>query len=791
MTEVVRPSLCRLCINFCPLEVTVRDGEAVDVRGDPSNAMWRGHTCVKGRSQHLRLTHSDRLLHSMKRASDGTFVPLSIEEALDEIAERLRAIIARHGPYALAGYLGTSVMLNALQWPFFEAFMRAAGSPMIFTPVTIDKPGKNIAKALLGSWMAPPTGFDRPDVLMYVGANPVVTYTGLPAGSPTWLSDQLKRGAQLIVVDPRRSDLAKRASIFLQSRPGHDALILAGLIHVILSEDLFDDEFVKGNTTGIDKLRHVTAPFTPELVTERADVDLDSFVKAARAFGRSRRGYIMAGTGPSMSGPGTLVEYLCLVLDTLAGHWLREGEIVRAVPTLLATPRYRAQAQPPRPARDLGVTMRVRGLTETPAGLPTAAAADEMLLDGERRIRGLISCSGNPAAAWPNQRKVVTALSSLELLVQIDPWMSQTAQLADYVIAPKMPLETVGCTLQLDFASGHSAGFGLSDAYGRYTPAAVEPPADSELIEEWEFYYGLARRLGYPLSISPTFGMLNGAAAEGLVPVDMVHKPTSEQLLADMLGDARVPLDRVRRHERGALFPDPNVRVGAKEPGWPHRLDIAHADMLNQLAQVLTAPDDVQEYPMRLVCRRVRGMMNSTVNDGLSTRGVRHNPAHVNPADLAALGLQVGDLVEITSRKGSLLAIVEADPAVRAGIVSMTHCYGTLTPSRTEEELRRFGSSTAWLVDDEIEYDTYSGQPRMSNVPVRMRSARSRAIPAELSSAGRHQPDSSCSPTSHTGSPQPTGGAGRRTKPHLVRALLDHRQGPAAIATGCSPPPLA
>src|SRR5262249_21329478 len=157
-----------------------------------------------------------------------------------------------------------------------------------------------------GSWMAPGQGFDRPDVSLLVGANPLVTYTGLPTGNPgRWLSAALDRGMELIVIDPRSSDIARRATLHLQPRPGEDVAILAAMLHVLLDEGLLDDAFVADNVSGVDALRRAVGPFTPSRVAARADLDSDDLVRAARIWGAANRGYSFAGTGPNMTGQGT------------------------------------------------------------------------------------------------------------------------------------------------------------------------------------------------------------------------------------------------------------------------------------------------------------------------------------------------------------------------------------------------------------------------------------------------------------------------------------------------------
>src|SRR5262249_10125716 len=160
------------------------------------------------------------------------------------------------------------------------------------------------------------------EVGMLFGLNPLVSHLGFASSSPLqWLRERKAEGMKLIVVDPRRTETAHHADIHLQLRPGEDVAVLAGVLHVILAEELEDADFVAAHTSGVDALRDAVAPFTPDVVARRADIDRDDLVEAARIFGSARRGFVGAGTGPNMSGHATLVEYLVLCLDTVCGHW--------------------------------------------------------------------------------------------------------------------------------------------------------------------------------------------------------------------------------------------------------------------------------------------------------------------------------------------------------------------------------------------------------------------------------------------------------------------------------------
>jgi anaerobic selenocysteine-containing dehydrogenase len=175
-----------------------------------------GYTCVKGRAMPEHINGPARLLRSLRRSSDG-FKPVAVRTAMDEIAARLSEILDQHGPRSIATYYGTQLQ-NVPAGPLMRAFSAAIGSDMKFGASSLDKPGRSIAWAMLGRWQAPPTGFSAPDVIMMVGINPLVNgLGGIPAGHPAhWLGERLASGTELIVVDPRRSDIAKRATMFLQ-----------------------------------------------------------------------------------------------------------------------------------------------------------------------------------------------------------------------------------------------------------------------------------------------------------------------------------------------------------------------------------------------------------------------------------------------------------------------------------------------------------------------------------------------------------------------------------------------
>lgn len=718
-------TICRACHAACGVIVNVENGTPVSVRGNPDNPVYRGFCCVKGQNFAAQRNNPNRLLHSQKRQPDGSYRHIPVQQAMDEIAQRLSSLRENHGARSIALYSGTfSAAASAINGAINTAFMKALRSPMGFNSNTIDQPGKMVAAALFGRWMAPPTNFADARVILLFGLNPLVAMSGgIPHTNPgRYLTDALARGLQLIVVDPRRSETARRATSHLQVRPGHDVAILAAMLNVILSEELHDREFVAAHMQGVEALRQAVAAFPAERVAQAADIPAQALIDAARRFATHGPGVAVAGTGPNMAGHTTLLEYLVLCLNSVCGRWQRAGEQVRDPGTLSRATQPVAQALPPYPdyAYGFGETMHARGVRNSAAGMPTGALSDEILLENEHRVRALITHGGNPVAAWPDQLKTLDAMRALDLLVQLDLTMSATAREADYVIAVKHPLEMAGISLNHEYLSGYAPGYGTTQAWAQYTPAIVAAPEGSDLIEDWEFFYGIAQRMGLALKLAPV--SFTGTVRVTPWPMDMVKPPSTDEVLAALTEGSRVPLEEVKAHPGGAVFADPPVFVAPAQPGWEGRLDAGNAQMLADLAALEEPEEAVDAWPYRLVSRRQINVMNSTGQDIPGQhRGKTYNPAYLHPDDLQALGCAPGDLVTLRSHRASIPAIVEADSNLRRGLVSMAHSWGGAPD--TDDNVRLTGACTGRLLCDDSDFEAYTAMPRMSNIPLRVEPA--------------------------------------------------------------------
>jgi anaerobic selenocysteine-containing dehydrogenase len=722
---VTEPSFCRLCTALCPIIVIIEDGRAVEVHGDREAPLFGGYTCPKGRALPEIHASPERLRHSLKRQPDGSHEFIASDQLIAEVAERLADIVERHGPNAVATYTGTSNIAYPTMGGMASALMRALGSGMFFSAASIDQPGVTIADAVHGVWLGGRNRFEEADTWLFVGTNPIISKQYLGENPAHTLHQAIKRGMQLVVIDPRRSETARLARIHLQPRPGQDAVLVAAILNVLLRHGHVDEAFVRENVDGIERLRRAVAAFTPEYAAQRADVPLDDLMEAARILGAAARGGTGGGTGVSMTGGGSLVSYLLLCINSVRGFWAREGDRVERPNVLLPPNPAPAQAFPPVPAWGFGKRLRTRGLEQTMSGLPTGALAEEILTPGPEQIRALLNVGGSPMMAWPDQHRTQEALANLDLFVTTDVWYSPTARAADYVAATKMTFETPGITQVSEAIKYFHIGYGFSEPYAQYTPALLESPEDSDLIEDWQLFYRVGQRLGLSMKWTNVFGSPRGYLEAPIeqIPLDMHNEPTTDDLFEIMCRGSNVPLAEVKRHRHGHVFEACQQQlVAPPEPGCDARLDVGNEDLLGELDAFRT-PDEIAshlptaERPFLLIGRRENRVINSTGRNlpGLM-RGRPYNPAFLNPEDLAALGLTSGDLVEIRSAYGRVVGVVESDRDLRRGVVSMSHGFGR-NPGESEDP-RVDGANTNRLFRTDIDYDPRTGMPRMGALPV-------------------------------------------------------------------------
>jgi anaerobic selenocysteine-containing dehydrogenase len=709
-------TFCRNCQANCGLELTVEGNHIVSMKGDRNHALTRGYFCVKGSMSVQLLGGAEgRLLSSKRRTPQGDYIDVDGDTALDEIAVRLSKIIDTHGPGAVAVYQGTGGYLNTLGYALMKSFVSALKTPNFFTTMTIDQSAKWVALCRIGMMLSGKRTLLESDTILLAGSNPALSHQGYPF-SPIISSNPLKhldafrkRGGRLIVVDPRRTETARRADLHLQIYPGEDATLFAGLLNLIFMGGFSDEAFCARFVTHLDVLRKAVSVYDLDYVSSRTRIPTEELLLAARMYGAGSRRAAASGTGANMGAHSNLSEHLIEVLNTVCGGYRKAGDIVPN-PGSLFPQRFVETALPPNRTWESGPKCRTSNTGRLLGEFPSALLPQEIMAPGEGRIRALIVFAGNPAMAICDPETTVAALKDLDLLVTVDPRMTETGGLAHYVIAPSLQYERHDLTSIADATH--------SERFVQYAAPVVEKPAGT--MHDWEFFWGLGSRMGYRLSFKhPIIGQDYASIPNGL-DLDMQRKPSPESLIRHLCEQGGVvSFDDLKANPGGLSINGPAVVVQTTPSDNGARLDVCPADVAEELRQ-LRAEQGSARFKYRLATRRLLESLNSAFRDAAPTRSrYPTNAAYMNPTDMQLEGFVDGDAIVIRSEHGEIVGLARADPSIKEGVVSMAHLWGSLEPS--SDPSGRTGGHTGRLVSLIGPVETINHMPRQTGIPINVR----------------------------------------------------------------------
>ena len=693
-------SFCRICGPLCGTVVDVEDNKVVRINGDLEHPLTRGFTCPKGRRYGSLHSDPDRITTAQRRRADGGFDAIDTGVATQEIAEKLSAILEEHGPEAIGLFIGTASYSATLTYTFAGAWHRATGSPKRYSTNTIDQTAKMIASGRMGTWAGGNQRFVDSDVWMLVGTNPPLSLqgaTGFPIHDGLRRVDEARaKGVKIIIVDPRRTEAANHADLHLPVKPGTDATLFAAILNVILSENLHDAEFCDRWVNGLDQLRAEVAWATPDVAGPQCDLDPELIVAAARMFANASKGQVRSGTGPDMASNCNAAEHLIMSLNVVCGRFAQAGDIPVAAGALSGPTKAVAMAMPPARFWERAFKMRT-GVMGLGGELPSPAMINDILAPGEvGKLRALVVCGGNPAAAFPGQDRVIEALRGLELLVTVDPVWSETAKLAHYVIGPTLGLE------RWDDTRGYESY--MTEFFAQVSGPVLEPPPG--VIEDWIFYWDLAQAMGLTMTIGKR------------VFAPDTPRPSTLEMIEDLASKGYVSYAEARDHIHGKVYDVEPDRVFPAPEGADARFELVAPDVIEDFrtawSEIAEAADGASDRPYLLIVRRNRDSMNTS---GRRLPGARRsNPLFVHPDVLADLGVDAGSIVRVTSKHGEVRAVIEPDKTMRRGDASMTHCYGGF-PGQEDDPLV-YGTNVSRLLSIDEDLEEISLMPHMSAVPI-------------------------------------------------------------------------
>ncbi len=687
---------CPLCEAMCGLLVTVSDGTVEKIRPNPDDVWSKGYICPKGTTLgHLH--HDPDRVRTPLVKENGSFREATWEEAFERVAQGIQGVIDEHGVGAVAPYVGNPTAHSFSLSRYVPAFIAMAELPVVYSPGTVDQWPKNVTCALMfgGMWSIPAPDLDRTQHLLVMGANPHASQGSLLAAADVLgrFDSIRERGGKVVVIDPRRTGTCRHADEWVPIRPGGDAALLLAMAQVLFEEGLVDLRHLEGRVNGLDEVRELCRPYTPERVAAAAGIDAETTRRMARELAGAERAAVYGRIGLCNQEFGTLATWMVDVLNVLTGNLDREGGAMWANPIAWSLTSL------PNPEFAEGFTFhrwksRVRGAPEVLGQVPVSCMAEEIATPGEGQLKALITIAGNPVLSSPGADKVDEALPLLDFMVSVDNWVNETTRHAD-VILPGLS------SMEQPHYDELIWSWAIRNA-GKYSDALFDP---GDRPREWEILLTLAAicKGAKPADIDAKVldqlffsglvagvTQIPGSRIAGRDPAEIVAaagEPGPERLLdftirtgpwGDRYGEDPdgLTLEALARQpdgvDKGAL--EPRLDEVLKTPSGKIELAPEHVTAdLPRLARSLDRRSD----GLVLVSRRHLRSNNSWMhNVPALVSGRDRCTLLIHPDDAATAGLEDGKSARVSSSAGSLVAPVEVSDEMMPGVVCLPHGWG-------------------------------------------------------------------------------------------------------------------
>ncbi len=640
-TITVRAACPHDCPDTCAIRVTVQDGRAVKVQGDPDHPPTHGALCTKVSRYPERTYHAERVLHPMRRSGpkgSGQFTRVSWDEALSDIGARLKSIAARDPqailPYSYAGTMGL-VQGEGMAARFFHRL----GASLLDRTICSSAGGEALAATYGGKLGMHLEGYAESRLILIWGSNSIASNLHFW----TFAQAAKRAGAKLICIDPRRTETADKCHQHIALLPGTDGALALGLMHELIRNDALDHDYLERHVDvdGWRVLRERALQWPPERVADVCGITADEVRGLALDYATTRPAAIRLNYGMQRARGGGNAVRLIALLPCLIGAWRhRAGGLLLSSSGWFAGVRNDAALQRP----DLRRGPAPRTINMSTIGDDLLRTGDERLADGSAfgpQVEAVIVYNSNPVAVAPHSGKVARGFAREDLFtVVLEHFMTDTADLADYVLP---------ATTQLEHLDVHTS-------YG-HTWAMFNEPAVAPLGEarpNTQIFRDLAARIGFD---EPCFA-------------------DSDETLARTAFNAEVDFDALR--ERGWFklpiaeapfanggFPTPTGRCIVDSP--------AHGvpDFVANYESAASAPELARRYPLAMISPPARNFLNSSFVNLKSLRDIEGEPVlEIHEADASARGIDSGGMVRVWNDRGSYLCKAVVSRRARPGVVN-------------------------------------------------------------------------------------------------------------------------
>ncbi len=693
---------CILCSRNCGLKVEIADGKFVKIQGDEAHPISKGYICQKAARLDFYQNHDDRLRFPLKKQADGSFAKISWEEALSEIAEKLGNIKKTHGGKSFA-FVGGGGQGNHWGGMYSRQLLAAMDSRFIYTALAQEKTGDFwVNGRMFGNQQCHTTeDVEHADYVLFIGTNPYQAH-GIPNARNTLREMQKDKQRTMVVIDPRISETAKMADVHLQLKPGTDAFLLSAILSIIVRENLHDKEFLAKHCTGFEVLEKELLAINPQDYAKRADVSFELVEKVARDFAAAERGCVRIDLGIQHTLHTTLNGYLEKLLYLITGNFGKKGGNnlhTFLVPLISDTDE-----------RKKGIRTAKHQMFPIGGMYPPNILPDEILDEGEDRIRAVWVDSSNPVLTFADTNAYTKAFETLDLLVVVDVAMTETARLADYVLPAASQFEKLEATaFNLEFPENF---FHLrKPLFEPLEESLPEPEIYTRLLEKmgvipksFSILSGVAKisKLGYLTALQILFKRKpnlakyassimyrtlgktlpkNAESAAPLLGLTMIYAAKHSEAVknAGFSGNLGIALfEKILNDKTGVIiskheFSDVWKLVKNKDK----RIYLEVPEMLEELRELKNENLTNNEFPFILMAGERRSYNANQIYRNPEWRKIDpQGTMRIHPQDAAEIGIENGAEVVCSSAIGSLNVFAEIDATVRRKVVTLPNGYG-------------------------------------------------------------------------------------------------------------------
>ncbi len=752
-----KATACILCSQNCGITIEQNEsGQYTRILGDKAHPISEGYLCQKA----IRLNfYQDqaRVSSPMKRKEDGSFEEISWDQAIKEIAEKLVDIRDTYGGTSIA-YVGGGGQGNHLGGTFGAAFRAACQTRYIYSALAQEKTGNFWVNGhLFGRQnLNYCEAVGEAEYVLIIGANPVQSH-GIPKARPTINELSRSKNRTMVVVDPRNTETAKKADIFLQVRPGKDAFLLTALLGVIVQEGLEDKSFLTDKTTGFEAIKPHFLQIDVAQFCSIAGVSEEDVRKVAKGIASASTFAIRSDLGIEQSHNSTLNAYLSRLLFLITGNFGKEGT------NTLHTNFIPVIGHSKEPEAG-GLTTQVTGMKGIAKLFPPGILPLEIDTDHPKRLRALVVDSSNPVANYPDTHAQRKAYAKLDLLVTIEVAMTETAVLSDYVLPAATQYEKMEATFfNLEFPKNffhlrHPVSKPLANSldepeiYHRLATAMGEVPASFPLLAAIARLDRKFPRLRFfPLALAMTLSIRPKWKKYTL----FVLKETIGKALPQSYSKV-ASLVWIGAHRYADRYPEAVRRTGLKgkgyrlgealfnkilnspsgtlisehtqEEGWnlirhkDKKVHLEIPEMLDWLDKLTEREAEERElykqYPFNLMAGERRSYnANGILRNPEWRKKDRIGQLKINPADAKLLGVANGDTVRCSSRAGVIQIQTLITDDIPEGTLSMPHGYGYSYPGEANDEVLGVLPN---LLTDLRDCDPLAKTPYHKNVRVKL-----------------------------------------------------------------------